>query len=503
MILNGRVTSLLDPVDASNVNRNTEIILLIGQAKEQDRWKASVGEKFLATFSDLFGGEGESSVRQYSSDLTRSVTNFLDFWFEAAKKRPSLSIRVVQASLSDRKPHSDVEESIVLATRKISEIFKISASHHFRGAQELFDKFSAAPSYDASLKYVEELERGNDKVALVRLADYFQFLCDEEGRLNEHFFEDNVRDYERGVSVNKQIMSTLEHPDGDADFWWLNNGVTMLVSEPPVSSRKEYALRDVQVVNGLQTSRTIYEWASGRAHIEDDSRAVLVRIIAPSGEDEKAKIIRATNSQTPVSKASLRATDEIHRRIEDILKLRGLFYDRRKNYYKNHGKSPREIVSITLLSQAMISAFLMRPDTARARPSSFLDNDDTYEDLFNPNRNMEEFCWAAATQKMVDETLSGSQYTLSERNNLRFYVLLVMRVLGSSKKTSKALWDWRPCPNDWFPDESDILSAASWVATVAGGMMEGGVSSDSVFKGSNLKDRLSCGWAAAYANWEE
>ena len=57
---------------------------------------------------------------------------------------------------------------------------------------------------------------------------------------------------------------------------------------------------------------------------------MLLRVIVPENEETRDKIIRATNSQTPIPKSSLRATDNVHRNIEDYFKPRGLYYDRRK-----------------------------------------------------------------------------------------------------------------------------------------------------------------------------
>lgn len=498
LVINNRIISLLDPIDTEHISRNTEIELIFGQAKEETGWKASVGEKFQSTFSDFLGSHSGQTVRRYSSDLRIAIDNFLEFWYEVAKKRPTLSIRLVQASFGVGNPHRDVYDSMKLAAQEIAASFKpVVPSVEILGAEELFDRYSSTPTYDASLKYVEELEQGNDKIALVRLSDYYNFLSDDEGRLNEHFFEDNVRDYESGVTVNKQILHTLDNPSESTEFWWLNNGVTMLVSRPPVSSRKEYSLSDVQIVNGLQTSQTIYNWAASQKNLDQDDRTVLVRIIAPDNEDEKSRIIRATNSQTPVSKASLRATDEIHRRIEDILALNGLYYDRRKNYYKNHGKSPREIVSITLLSQAMISAFLLRPDTARARPSSFLDNEETYKKIFD-NRDLSDFSWAAATQKLVDDVLAAESYASSARNNLRFYVLLAMRALGSSIIANKALWAPLPCSNEWTPQRAQVSAAAQWILAKASDVDAEASPLDQVFKGSSLKGSLEAEWPEVF-----
>lgn len=108
-----------------------------------------------------------------------------------------------------------------------------------------------------------------------------------------------------------------------------------------------------------------------------------MRVIVPSAKESRDKIIKATNSQTAVQQASLRATDKIHRDIEEYLRPRSLYYDRRKNYYKNEGRPRNRIVGIPHLAQAVMSVVLQRPDTARARPSSLLKADDTYKQVFN------------------------------------------------------------------------------------------------------------------------
>ena len=60
--------------------------------------------------------------------------------------------------------------------------------------------------------------------------------------------------------------------------------------------------------------------------------------MVPTEDESRDRIIKATNSQTVVPPSSLRATQRIHRDIEEYLQQKGLFYDRRKNHYKNEGK---------------------------------------------------------------------------------------------------------------------------------------------------------------------
>jgi hypothetical protein len=136
-------------------------------------------------------------------------------------------------------------------------------------------------------------------VALVQLDEYFKLIA-EDGQMREYLFESNVRDYEGDVEVNKQIRSTLENPKG-ADFWWLNNGIT-IVAESVTGHPQELVIDDPQIVNGLQTSQVIFECLrqpplpTGQIQ----PRHVVIRIIKSTDEELSDRIIRATNSQTKI-----------------------------------------------------------------------------------------------------------------------------------------------------------------------------------------------------------
>jgi len=239
----------------------------------------------------------------------------------------------------------------------------------------------------------------------------------------------------RDAEVNKEIRASLEDGEGP-EFWWLNNGVTIVCSRASVVD-KTYALDNVQVVNGLQTSHTIF---SVLRDAPDDNpalgRAVLVRILV-TGDDSRTRdrVIRATNRQTSVPAASLRATDEIQRDIEAYFLGHGWYYDRRKNFYRNSGKSPERIVSIPLLAQAVMAMGMSRPDNSRARPSSLLKRDDDYKRIFSSSIKLEIYLWLAQAQKAVDAFLlsEAAAATAQERTNLRFHLAMVAaaRLVGA------------------------------------------------------------------------
>ena len=74
------------------------------------------------------------------------------------------------------------------------------------------------------------LETPEGWVGLVKLRDYSAFLKDEHGDLHERIFESNVRGFQQNTPVNVGIRNTLEKP-GKADFWLLNNGITILAGK--------------------------------------------------------------------------------------------------------------------------------------------------------------------------------------------------------------------------------------------------------------------------------
>ena len=77
-------------------------------------------------------------------------------------------------------------------------------------------------------------------------------------------------------------------------------------------------------------------------------------IIIHDNEESRDQIIFAANNQINIPKATLRVTDPIHLQIEMYFKSRGLFYDRRKNYYKIRDVSLRRLLEYLFLHNALL-----------------------------------------------------------------------------------------------------------------------------------------------------
>jgi hypothetical protein len=117
-----------------------------------------------------------------------------------------------------------------------------------------------------------------------------------------------------------------------------NNGVTIL-AEQASAQDESLTIRKPIVVNGLQTSHEIHRFFSAGKNDDARNRCVQVRVIEIEDDARRDRVIKATNSQTGIKPASLPATEPLQRKIEDYLLQQGIYYDRRKDFWRNKGKA--------------------------------------------------------------------------------------------------------------------------------------------------------------------
>lgn len=412
-------------------SKSAIVDLVIIQAKRETSFSEDAIMKWKTISQNLLeiGVDDSGYASRYNEDVLNAFSLFRDLYVKLLRYTPKLNIRYCYATFAD-----EVHPNVTAQANELIEIVKrlfpspkTNVTVEFWDANKLLLAAQTQAERQISLTLSEtpvNIGTHRDYVALVNLGKYYTFITDENGDLRKHIFEANVRDYQGHNSVNQDIQATLD-ADGPEDFWWLNNGITLLTDEAVLVTSKELVLTDPAVVNGLQTSNEIFQYFKVHPDkLRNETRNILVRIIVPESEESRDRIILATNNQTNIPKSSLRANDPIHWQIELFFRGRGLYYDRRKNYYKNQGKKVNEIVSVSFLAQCMMSLLLQKPDYARARPSTLLTKDETYDVLYNENQNLDVFYNAAVLGKRIEQWLKCSpDYTQAQKNDILFYVL--------------------------------------------------------------------------------
>ena len=418
--VNGELIS--EDFDLSSFKKDVRIELHIIQSKTSGGFSEAPVNRLISVTRHLLKLDAVyDDFPQYNAAVKGVLDNFRRSYRGLASKFPSLRISYYYAS---KKAAPGVHPNLELKAGELGEVAQTlfpdaDVTVEFLGAGRLLELARRRPKTTYELRVSKNLSDVDSYVVLSPLKDYARFLKNSDGKVRGELFESNVRDFQGTTEVNAEIVKTLQK-EKTVDFWWMNNGVTILASRATLNG-DTVTVENPQIVNGLQTSTQIARHFDTSS---DDTRSVMVKIVSSEDEETRDKIIKATNSQNPIQPATLRATDKVQRDIEESLKSAGLFYDRRKNFYKNEGKPADKIISIPLMAQAVMTLTLGRPDTARARPSSLLKDDSVYSDVFNESNPIGLYANAAAMIRAVDRILrSRSEMKARDRSNLRFYVL--------------------------------------------------------------------------------
>lgn len=448
-------------IDLKLFKKNPVLELFIIQSKTSASFGETAFDHIIPTLNDLFDlSKPIDSLRDYyNALLLEKVNNFRKIFIALSSLHPILKISFVYASkgnTEDINPRIENRANILKSDIK-SYFNSAEVKIIYLGARELLNLSRIDRKYTLQLKFIANYLSGgeNSYILLSKLKDYHEFIIDENKNIRRYIFDSNVRDYQGRVEVNKDIQQTLEIVNDGLNFWWLNNGITILASNASISGTT-ISLDGVQIINGLQTTYNIYEYFKENSElIEKDERSISIKIIIIDQDHSKTRdrIIKATNFQTAIQPYSLRATDQIQRDIEDYFLNNGWFYDRRKNYYKNMGKPANKIVSIQLLSQAYMAIILRRPHNARSNPVSLIKTDTTYKRIFNDQVNPDIYLFCAKTMKIINLFLR--EYSSQDMKILKYHLAMIslMKHFEKYNYTPQELITLMPLENNGLSPE--------------------------------------------------
>lgn len=252
-------------------------------------------------------------------------------------------------------------------------------------------------------------------LAKIDIADLIRITCSDENLRNSHDFYDhnsdlerikdmklavgvlyeNVRGYLGHSKYNKNIINTLRNiPD---KFFMFNNGITITAKNVKVDSinaktKYIFTLEDMQIVNGGQTLRSIYEFKDSEFKEENLKEAsVLVRIFKTEDkEDLINQIAEYTNSQNAISDVDLKSINKVQIDIEKLLEENRIGYIRKTGDIGKSNNFERQI-SKEKLAQ-IIYSYKGYPDRATNQKKKlfgiyydeiFAENKSLFDDLVN------------------------------------------------------------------------------------------------------------------------
>ena len=291
----------------------------------------------------------------------------------------------------------------------------------------------------------------DSKYILTNVVDIFRMVKTAE---EKHYplFEENIREYLGSTgSVNKKIKNTLKDPEDRNNFFFYNNGITVIVDKihTPVSASNMLKIKidNPQIVNGCQTVSTIYETLSSlpASTLESSFKStwVMLKVLEiPENKTDLAalskNIVTYNNSQNSIQEKTFAAVKDVFMRLQAEFEGKGFlvtvkqsdkyqFSEKYKNklndlrvrnntfYIKYFDQSTADIKKVTLDLEKLLQVFLAFKTTPQ-----------------DATQNKSKLLNAASNQyKVVTDFIQNSSATYNDFVNL---YLLYLRVEEDKKK---------------------------------------------------------------------
>ncbi len=246
----------------------------------------------------------------------------------------------------DKTDNPKIEASIYVKYSTLSDIRKIYFGDRFTEKKHFSAKLPtrrAGTSLDVrpenyQLEWMIDL-----RYVLVNVVDLYE-IYKEAVNKNYELFEENIREYLGTQGINNGIIKTLKDPIDRENFFYYNNGVTIICercdtlkgSEVGQDGKNTYGfkLENPQIVNGCQTVNSIAEvlshYSPHKLQTEFAKTFVLVKVFV---FDEKTKekhsnldvnIVRYTNSQNAINDKAFASKKHYFLNIQREFRNRGM-----------------------------------------------------------------------------------------------------------------------------------------------------------------------------------
>lgn len=233
LYINGFLITEIDTLPNFRDKTNLDVYFIT--SKHADTFVVDPIESIISTMNEFLDFSKKSAELKYNKKMLKFRNLFQAVYKKTGIYGNALKIHycylsrgnteIIGEEVYDRK-----NNLVELTKNKFSEI---TVTFDFIGASELLKKHRESSEKLLELKFSKNLSCNGQYILLTNIYDYYTFLLDSEGDLNRTLFDSNVRSYMGLNRVNSDIVSSLTD-DTDIDFWYLNNGITIMVPPKPI-----------------------------------------------------------------------------------------------------------------------------------------------------------------------------------------------------------------------------------------------------------------------------
>jgi len=240
------------------------------------------------------------------------------------------------------------------------------------------------PYYDTSLIMKPDIstEEGIRGYITTVRAEEIAKLVNQWG---DKLFEKNIRGWLKYNKKNQEIYNSCISNESGL-FWFLNNGITMIGDKViPSDHAGVWKITNLQIVNGQQTARMIYEAWNNK--LLKKNVTVMCRIYEANEMGFITKITKATNSQSSIGSRDLMSNDPKQLAIQIYFEKLGYFYERQRGE-KKPSWSYKSIITSAKLAQISLGVLCKKPSLARKNiEDNFFNPQKYYNNIFDRNPN--------------------------------------------------------------------------------------------------------------------
>lgn len=267
-------------------------------------------------------------VRSFGPAALQESRTALQYRLENSDKRANDQLQDLRARLAADRHQEDFELVFFLIVygwlneRAMAAFNQLKLDYEPQGIRVLLQQISdLADEYLVGTAHESgEIQldlRYSTDIGILRAHDYCYFLANAADLLDGfkkygwRLFDLNLRYEVRNSAINGDILRSLQHQKTRRHFHHYNNGLIVVSKSYSVRDKQNCIhLTAPQIVNGLQTVKSIYNAVNGndvtREQLERECM-VQVKVINTSDADFVAKVVQATNNQNPMHPRNLKA----------------------------------------------------------------------------------------------------------------------------------------------------------------------------------------------------
>ena len=358
------------------------------------------GMKVIRTLSD-----NKRKLNKYSENIVEKIKYFRE---NASSYDKIILLFATEDYLSDGE--KEVLSTLrVYGREKLGDIFDVDSI----SIELIYDRLeeSNRKKFNFSLNGNVSLSGDNLLVGSLSLIDLYKFLKKYRQKTGDldHIYEKNVRRFLGGRGkVNRGMKKTLE--ENPENFGLYNNGITIVVQDFKLQNNNMIDIDDPFIVNGCQTTRTIWEVFDKKLGSGGTSKSsklteweslakkgvVVVKIAKAGGDGDNLlqEITRFTNSQNAVKEKDFIAlVDQFKKWQKEISDNYDVYLEIQRGGWDSQKALQREKPHITKhysqyaaasdLLKVYGAGWLNKPGMAYGKNSPFLPNGSVFKEIIS------------------------------------------------------------------------------------------------------------------------